>query len=399
VPLVVGAGTAATLLLELGGILLALAVGARVAHRMGLSPIPLYLLAGLLFGPGGPFSLEASTGFIEVGAEVGVVLLLFMLGLEYSPQELARGLRTGYAGGALDLILNAGPGLVLGLLLGFGPVGAASLAGITYISSSGIIAKLVADMGWLGNRETPVVLTLLVLEDLVMAVYLPLLAAALIGAGFAGSVGALVAVAVALVIVAGASVLRGDTMARIVLGRTDETVVLGVLGITLLVSGLADRFGVSAAVGAFLVGLSLSGETAERSTDVLLPLRDLFAAAFFVFFGLQIDVDALGPVAGWALLLAAVTALTKGLTGWVAARTAGIGTGGRQRAAALLMARGEFSIVIAELALAAGLDERIGPLAAAYVLMLAVAGPVVVRIVEWRRVRSSAGPRAGRPTA
>jgi CPA2 family monovalent cation:H+ antiporter-2 len=381
------AGTAAALLLELGGVLLALTVMARVALRLGLSPIPLYLLAGLLFGPDGPFPLTASAEFIAVGAEVGVVLLLFMLGLEYSPAELVRGLRTGYLGGILDIVANAAPGLILGLLLGFGWVGAATLAGITYISSSGVIAKLVGDMGWLGNRETPVVLTLLVLEDLVMALYLPLLAAALVGTGLAGSAGALVAVAVALVVVLAASSLKGDTIGRIALGRTDETVLLGILGITFLVGGVADRFGISAAVGAFLVGLSLSGETAERTETVLRPLRDLFAAAFFLFFGLQVDLGAIGPVLGWAVLLAAVGALTKALTGWWAARAAGVQTWGRRRAAALLIARGEFSIVIAELALTAGLDDRIGPLAAAYVLIMAIAGPVAVRLVQWRRVR------------
>lgn len=381
------AGTAATLLLELGGVLLALTVMARVALRLGLSPIPLYLLAGLLFGPNGPFPLTSSSDFIEVGAEVGVVLLLFMLGLEYSPAELVRGLRTGYLGGILDIVANAAPGLVLGLLLGFGWIGAATLAGITYISSSGVIAKLIGDMGWLGNRETPVVLTLLVLEDLVMALYLPLLAAALVGSGLAGSAGALIAVAVALAAVLAASSFKGDPIGRIALGRTDETVLLGILGITFLVSGIADRFGVSAAVGAFLVGLSLSGETAERAETVLRPLRDLFAAAFFLFFGLQVDLDAVAPVLGWAAALAVVGAFTKALTGWWAARAAGVKMWGRRRAAALLIARGEFSIVIAELALSAGLDDRIGPLAAAYVLIMAITGPVAVRLVQWRRVR------------
>jgi CPA2 family monovalent cation:H+ antiporter-2 len=155
---------------------------------------------------------------------------------------------------------------------------------------------------------------------------------------------------------------------------------------------LADRLGVSAAVAAFLIGLTLSGEPAARASRLLHPLRDLFAASFFLFFGLQIDPGALGPVAGTAAALAAVTAVTKAATGWWAARTDGVGRWGRRRAAAILVARGEFSIVIAELAIAAGLDARIGTLAAAYVMTLAVAGPVALRLVEAARARRGRSP-------
>ena len=138
----------------------------------------------------------------------------------------------------------------------------------------------------------------------------------------------------------------------------------------------------SAAVAAFLIGLTLSGEQAERATRLLNPVRDLFAAAFFLFFGLQVDPGAFGPVIWAAAILAAVTAATKVATGWWASRADGVGLWGRRRAAAMLISRGEFSIVIAELAITAGLDERIGTLAAAYVMALAIAGPVALRGVE-----------------
>lgn len=373
--------------------LLGLGVLAVVAGRLGLSPVPFYLLAGLLLGPGGPFELTEIDGFIEVGAEVGVVLLLLMLGLEYSPRDLAAGLKTGWLAGVIDLVANAGPGIIAALVLGYGPLGAAALGGITYISSSGVIAKLISDLGFTGNRETGTVLTMLVVEDLVMAVYLPLLAAALLGASLGGAIGAVVLVCVVLVFL-----LRPRSSdprwIHTLFSRSDEAVLLGILGVALVVGAFADRLGVSAAVAAFLIGLTLSGEPAEKATRLLNPLRDLFAAAFFLFFGLQVDPGALGPVLWAAALLGLATAATKVFTGWWAARANGIGPWGRRRAAAMLISRGEFSVIIAELAISGGLNPEIGTLTAAYVMALAIAGPVAVRGVEAARARQARSKRS-----
>ncbi|MGH3749958.1 MAG: cation:proton antiporter, partial [Micromonosporaceae bacterium] len=365
----------AHLLIEVGGIILALGLLNAFAVRIGVSPIPLYLLAGLAFGDGGLIPLSASTDFISVGAEIGVVLLLFTLGLEYSAAELVTNLRQSAAAGVADLVLNATPGAAVALLLGWGPVGALVMGGVTYVSSSGIIAKLLGDLGWLGNRETPVVLSLLVFEDLTMAVYLPILTTVLAGLGlYTGSV--TVAAAVASVAVVLFVALRyGRAVEGFLRSPNDEVLLLKVFGLVLLVAGLAQQQQVSAAVGAFLVGIAVSGELAESARDVLSPLRDLFAAAFFVFFGLQVNPASLPPVALIALALAFVGVLTKLGTGFIAARRAGIGTSGGYRAGAALVPRGEFSIVIAGLAVAAGVDSQLGALAAAYVLVLAMVGP------------------------
>ena len=145
-------------------------------------------------------------------------------------------------------------------------------------------------------------------------------------------------------------------------------------------AGIAELLGVSAAVGAFLIGIALSGRVAEDARNVLAPLRDLFAAVFFVFFGLTTDPGAIPPVLPVAAALAVVTAGTKMATGWWAARRAGVGRPARVRAATVIVPRGEFSIVIA--GLAASVQPRLGPLAAAYVLIMAVAGPVVARLAE-----------------
>ena len=150
------------LLIELGAIILALGLLGRLAGKFGFSPIPLYLLAGLAFGHGGILPLQASEEFVATGAEIGVILLLLLLGLEYSASELVTNLKAQYPSGAVDFVLNATPGAVMALLLGWGPVAAVALAGVTWISSSGVIAKVLGDLRRLGNRETPVVLSVLV---------------------------------------------------------------------------------------------------------------------------------------------------------------------------------------------------------------------------------------------
>ncbi|ALV50641.1 cation:proton antiporter [Streptomyces althioticus] len=370
----------ATMLIELGAIILALGLLGRLAGRVGFSPIPLYLLAGLAFGHGGILPLQASEEFTAVGAEIGVILLLLMLGLEYSASELVTNLKTQYPSGAVDFVLNAVPGAVAALILGWGPVAAVALAGVTWISSSGVIAKVLGDLRRLGNRETPVVLGVLVIEDLAMAVYLPILTAVLAGAGLAGgSVTLLIALGTVGAVLY-LALRHGRLISRAVSSDNAEMLLLVVLGLTLLVAGVAQELQVSAAVGAFLVGIALSGEVAEGASNLLTPLRDLFAAVFFVFFGLSTDPADIPPVLVPALLLAIVTAFTKIGTGWYAARRAGIKGAGRWRAGGTLVARGEFSIVIAGLAV--GVEPRIGPLATAYVLILVVVGPLTARWTE-----------------
>jgi monovalent cation:H+ antiporter-2, CPA2 family len=369
-------------LIELGAIILALGLLGAVSVRFSISPIPLYLIAGLAFGSGGILPLTTSEDFVSTGAEVGVILLLFTLGLEYTADELVGTLRTSAPVGLADLALNATPGAATALILGWGPVAAIAMGGITYVTSSGITAKVIGDLGWLGNRETPAVLSVLVFEDLAMAAYLPILTALLAGAGLLGGAAALAIAAATITAILYIALRHGALVERFVASPSEEVLLLKVLGLTLLVAGIAQQLQVSAAVGAFLVGIALSGTLAHTAQKLLAPLRDLFAAVFFVFFGLHTDPGDLPPVLGIAALLAAAGILTKLATGWIAARRAGVAATGRLRAGAALMPRGEFNIVIAGLAVTAGTNPRLGPLAAAYVLILAVAGPVLARAAE-----------------
>lgn len=348
-----------------------------------MSPIPFYLLGGLAFGAGGIIKLDGMKEFAHLSGEIGVILLLLMLGLEYTARELFTGLRRSWQAGVLDLVLNFVPGAALALLLGWGGVGAMVMGGVTYISSSGIAAKVMTDLGRLGNRETPVVLSILVFEDLAMAVYLPILTATLAGVSFLGGLTA-VGIALAVVTLVLMVALRhGHRVSKAVHSENSEVFLLNLLGAALLVAGVASAMQVSAAVGAFMLGIAISGATAHNATRILEPLRDLFAAIFFVAFGLNTDPTSIPPVLGWALVLAIVTAATKMLTGIWAAKRAGIARPGRFRAGAALIARGEFSIVIAGLAVASGVvPADLAALATAYVLIMAVLGPLAARYVE-----------------
>ncbi|THV37147.1 cation:proton antiporter [Glycomyces buryatensis] len=387
------------LLLELGLLIGALGLLGALAGRFSVSAIPLYLIAGLAFGAGGIYELHAIDGFLEVGAEVGVVLLLFTLGLEYTPRELLGTMKTSWLAALVDLVLNAAPGVVCALLLGWGPVGAIVFGGVTYVSSSGIIAKVLSDLGWLGNRETPTVLALLVAEDLMMAIYLPIVTTLLAGLAFSQAAWGL---GLALVAVAAAFFVAsrgGATLSRFLASPSNEILMLKVMGIVLVVAGLAELVHVSAAVGAFFVGIALSGEVSRQAEEVLEPLKNLFSAIFFVNFGLSTVPADLPPVLPVAILLAIVCIATKFATGWWAAGRSGSAFTGKLRAGLVLMPRGEFSIVIAGLAVAAGVNATLGTMTAAYVLILAALGPIAPRLAEPITARRKAKLRARRRAA
>jgi monovalent cation:H+ antiporter-2, CPA2 family len=370
----------AHLFIELGCVAVGLAALARLARRLGLSAISLYLLAGLAFGNGGLLPLNLTKDFIQLGAEIGVLLLLFMLGLEYSGENLTGNLRKGVSGAAIDLALNFPPGFIAGLLLGWSPLPSVLLGGITLVTSSGIVARVLTELKRMDAQETPTILSILVLEDLMMAVYLPLVAVLLVGGGpqkIVISVG--IACATVLVVLFIATRF-GHSFSSFVAHQSDEVVLLSIFGTVLLVAGVAQHLRVSAAIGAFLVGIAVSGPITEQSHRLLTPLRDLFAATFFFFFGLEVDPRTLPPVLLAAFALALVTTASKVLTGYWATRTLPTDRRSRFRAGLTLVPRGEFSIVIA--GLGAAIEPRIGSLSAAYVLLMAIVGPILARAIR-----------------
>ncbi len=373
----------AALLAEIGGALLVLGIVAFIANRLKFSVVPLYLLIGLAIGEGGLVPLSLSEEFLNTGAQIGAILLLLLLGLEYSAYDLAKAFKERKSAGFIDFFANATPGFVLGLLLGWGVGGALALAGITYVSSSGIAAQLIKEMGWRRSEVSKRAIGVLVFEDLALAPYLPLLTSIVLGVS---AVSGIISVSLALAIT-GLVILvsfRGTAKWSKILDPNEPGgLLLTVFGAALLAAGLADLVGFSGVVAAFLIGLLLTGEVAETARARLSPIRDIFAAIFFLFFGITTNPADLPAVLPLALLLTVLGIAGKFLVGWWVTRDL-TDPMSAWRATGFLIARGEFSMVIAALAAPIVLTLELQALTLAYVILTAFAASVVLRFSRSR---------------
>jgi CPA2 family monovalent cation:H+ antiporter-2 len=365
-------------LAETGLILLVLGVLAYLAVRVRFSVVPFYLALGLALGEGGLFPLSLSETFLTTGAQLGAILLLLMLGLEHSGPNLVAAFLERKSIGLIDFLANALPGAIIALILGWGVVGAVVLGGITYVSSSGIASQMMKETGWRGSELSKRVVTVLVIEDLALAPYLSLITTLVAGAAF---ITGAISVSAAFVITALALFLsfKGENaLGKILNTQAQGGLLLTVFGMALLAAGSAEMIGFSSAVAAFLVGLLLTGEVAQAVRLRLSPLRDLFAAIFFLFFGLSVSPAEILPVLPLALLLAALGIIGKLLVGWIVARDMSDPSAWK-RAGAFLIPRGEFSIVIAGLAAATWFGGQLQALTITYVLLTSLAASIALR--------------------
>jgi CPA2 family monovalent cation:H+ antiporter-2 len=255
------------------------------------------------------------------------------------------------------------------------------------ICSSAIVTKLVVELRRLANRETALILGVSVVQDVFLALYLALLQPVLGGAQDAAEALMLFVRAFAFLLVLFAIARYGSRLTgRLVGSPEDEPLTVIFVGLGILIAGIAAELGVSEAIGALMVGLILAEtDVADRIKRLILPLRDAFAAVFFFTFGLSIDPNDIGSVAGPVAAAVAVTAALSLASGVLAVRIYGFGRREAANVGLTLLGRGEFSLILATFATAAGLDSRIGPFVALYVLVLAIAAPLLAsrpRVVE-----------------
>jgi monovalent cation:H+ antiporter-2, CPA2 family len=368
-------------LAEIGAALLVLGLVAFLANKMKFSVVPLYLLIGLTLGNGGFIPLSLSEEFLVTGAQIGAIMLLLLLGLEYSAYDLAKSFKERKSAGVIDVIANATPGFLIGFVLGWGIPGALALAGITYVSSSGIAAQLIKEMGFRKSEVSKRAIGVLVFEDLALAPYLPLLSAVILGVSvWSGllTVGLALAITGLVILVS----FKGSSRFQKFLDPNEPGgLLLTVFGTALLAAGLADLVGFSGVVAAFLIGLLLTGEVAEAARSRLMPLRDIFAAIFFLFFGITTDPAELPGVLPLALALTVVGIAGKYAVGWWVTRdlTDRLAV---WRTTAFLIPRGEFSIVIAALAAPAVLSVNLQALTLAYVILTAFTASMILRFTR-----------------
>ena len=367
-------------LLVLGAALLVAGVFARAGRRIGLPTIPFFILAGVLVGPNTPgVVLLDHPDELHLLAMLGLVLLLFHLGLEFSINDLIDGGNKLLWAGGSYIALNFGAGLALGWALGWGTREMFVIAGMIGTSSTAIVSKLIVELGRVANRETGMILGIIVVEDVFLAFYLALLQPILHDeeGAFAIARSILIAFTFLLALFALAR-WGGRPVARLIGARDAEIMTVLFVGFAVFVAGFADVAGASDAVGALMAGMVVAGTSlAHRVEQLVVPLRDTFAALFFFWFGLTIAPSALGTVLLPVAVAVLVSLLFNVIAGVVASRIYGYGPDAAANAALMLVSRGEFELILASLAIAAGLDQRVALFAALYVFVLSILSPLL----------------------
>jgi CPA2 family monovalent cation:H+ antiporter-2 len=385
------------------------ALATLLFHRLRQPIVLGYLVAGVLVGPHGPLGGLQDVASVSTLAQLGIVFLMFSIGLEFRVRRLARaGLPAlgAAAVGALAVLVLV---LLAGRALGWATADALVLGAILAISSTVIAAKAIQERGQHGQRWAELAMAILIAQDVIAIVILALLGAAgtrpvtLVDA--LGVLGRLASFAIAALVLGLLVVPR--VVNRLARERADEVLVVTLAGLALGTAVLALLLGFSPALGAFLIGAVVAeASEAYAAEQRALPLRDLFTAVFFVSIGMLLDPAQLA--ASWrpVVALAALMVLAK-----VAVHAgAGFLLGARPRdafKASLAVAQvGEFSLVIAGLGLALGsVSGFVLPATVVLVIGSALWTPYLVGWADplydrvTRRLPPTWGPRAARYTA
>lgn len=369
------------LYIEIGVLLLFLGLIAFLAIKIKFSVVPIFLITGLFIGNGSLFDIKSSDEYLKVSAEIGAVLLLLLLGLEYTSRELFTSVKERKFLGVIDLIINFIPGIIMAFILNWGWIGAVTLGGISYVSSSGIASEFIRD-GKLTKREsTKKAVSILIFEDLFLALYLPILSAILLSLSIYKG---FITTSIAFIIV-GLALLVGAREFKIKNSKTlfgdNVTLILIIFGAAVLASGLANYFGFSGAIATFLLGLLISGDLAIIARVRLAPLRDLFAALFFLFFGINTDISKIPSVIIYALLFAILSFISKAITAKEASKDL------KEKSsfliiATLLNSRGEFSLLIASIAIIAPFGEELQALTISYVIATTFISSIMLKFIK-----------------
>ena len=367
-------------LLTLGVLFVIAYILGRVGKLIGLPAIPIYMLVGLIASPNTHFfPLSFESADVELIAVFGLILLLFSLGLEFDQDEFYGNAGSLLVSGGTRLAINMGAGFALGIWIGWGTREALIIAGMTAASSSAIITKLIIELRRLTNRETPTILGIMVLEDVFIAIYLAIVGVILSGSTDVWAIVMQLAISFTFLIVMFV-VARwgGKFVSKLVQTKDDELFTILFFGLAVAFGGIGELLGVSDAIGAFLIGLVLGATRFRgRIEQFALPLRDVFGAFFFLNFGLALDVSTFGevlvPVAVAVVMTLIINTGGGQLIAWQNKLTKAEGL----NVSAMLQNRGEFALILATLAVGAGLDSRLTPFAGLYVLCMAIIGPII----------------------
>lgn len=373
---------------EVGLALALIAIAGFLSMKLKFSIVPFYILVGMIVGPHAPdlglFDLRfiESAPLIEFMGRIGVLFLLFYLGLEFSVGRLIKAGKSIAVGGTIYIVINFTLGLVFGWAAGFPLKEILIIAGITTISSSAIVAKVLVDLKRTANRETEMILGIIMFEDIFLAVYISIVSG-LVLSGATSLAGILSSALIALgymllLIVVGRKLV--PFLNRALNIKSNEVFMITVFAALFLIAGFSETIHVAEAIGALLVGLVLAEtQHMKRIEHLILPFRDFFGAMFFFSFGLTIDPLALGGAVWLSIAAVAITLFGNVLAGLLAGRSAGLSPKASTNIGLTIVSRGEFSIIMANLGKAGALMEILQPFAALYVLILAILGPLLTK--------------------
>lgn len=376
------------MIFEVGTALVLIAAASLLAGKLRFSIIPFLILLGMAVGPHAlkigilDFRFIESQEVISFLGRIGVLFLLFYIGLEFSVSKLARSGRNIVIGGSVYVLLNFILGLAYGFLLNFPLYEALIIAGMVSVSSTAIVAKVLVDLRRTGNPETELILGMILFDDLFLAVFLSVMSGLLLGG--ATSVGGIllsVAISIGYMLLFFIIARKGTPLLNRLLNiGSNEIFIIVVFAALFFIAGFSETLHVAEAIGALLFGLALSEtEHSKRIEHLVVPFRDFFGAVFFFSFGLSIDPLTLGDAAGMAIGAVLVTMIANIVAGMIAGRNAGLSHKASTNIGLTVMARGEFTIIVANLGISAGLMPLLKPFSALYVLILAIAGPLLAK--------------------
>ncbi|WP_400161913.1 cation:proton antiporter [Brevibacillus sp. TJ4] len=373
---------------EIGLALVLMAVAGYFSIKLKFSIVPFYILIGMAVGPHAPhlglidLRFIESAELIEFLGRVGVLFLLFYLGLEFSVGRLIKAGKSIAIGGTIYIAINFTLGLLFGYFAGFPLKETLIIAGITTISSSAIVAKVLVDLKRTANRETEMILGIIMFEDIFLAVYISIVSGLVLsGATSLGEVLTSAVVALGymlLLIIVGRKLV--PLLNRFLNIKSNEVFMITVFAGLFLIAGFSETIHVAEAIGALLVGLILAEtEHMKRIEHLILPFRDFFGAMFFFSFGLTIDPMSLGGAVWLSIGAVLVTLVGNFVAGLLAGRQAGLSAKASTNIGLTIVSRGEFSIIMANLGKSGGLLDILQPFAALYVLILAILGPLLTK--------------------
>ncbi|MEC0543869.1 K(+)/H(+) antiporter subunit KhtU [Bacillus inaquosorum] len=376
------------LVFEVGTALVLVAIASVIANKIKFSIIPFLIVLGMLLGPHAPkvgiidLTFIESSEIIEFFGRMGVLFLLFYLGLEFSVGKLIKSGKSIAIGGTIYILINFSLGLLYGFITGFSFLEVLVLAGVITISSSAIVAKVLVDLKRTANPETELILGIIMFEDIFLAVYLSVVSGLVLGD--ATSVGSallsiLIAFGYMLLFFVAARKLP-PLLNKLLDIRSNEVFIIVIFAALFFIAGFSETIHVAEAIGALLLGLVFSEtEHSDRIEHLVVPFRDFFGAMFFFSFGLSIDPFSLGEAVWLALGAVILTILGNFIAGMVAGRRAGLSHKASSNIGLTIVSRGEFSIIVANLGIAGGLSATLKPFAALYVLILAILGPLLTK--------------------